>query len=744
MSQRTGERLVAGAHHHAPAMAVLFGALLLIFYPLYPLLGLATHLHGGDAYTNCYLVNWGQHILWTEPWNFFDLPLFHPQENMGTFTEFNPLMCFLTGPVRLPGNPVLSYNLMLLANGLLSGLAAYGVCHAFTRHRRASLVAGVVYAGNGDMIWHLWGHVNISAPIFLPIAYGLYIGFRRRGSALAAVGAGAAVLAQFLCSFYLGIITVAGLGVLWLIDAFARRPRFRKSEALLLGALASALGIAFLWSIPYQEMTERFGNFRGLHSAALFSADPVGYLVPSYFPSGPRTLLGCVITDIMPWEQRLENTQFFGYTALLIGVLALIQMISRWRAGKVDFLDQTSWCFLAVAVFGFVLSLGPFLWVGEEVSTIRLPYRAIYEWVAPLRFMRAASRYSLLVCWALVFLLAAYLSRARWFNGGGLLWRSLACLGIISLLFLEYTPFFAPGRQEYSLAGMESISRHADDSIISTAPFQNRVFLVEAAGSFPDSPAGSFDGVRNPHYIDLAWILSQFPSEETLAMNAALNVDFVAVYGEESLSQADRLPSLRRIEAWAGGGLYRLDYSKSDRVENARKRLESIGERPPLPWSGDFPADAPPENRWMPLSWIYIEDGEWKEYGWPRMLDQGFVYTQIRQRLGGGIQPRRLGDIRRVHIKLELDDVGVDYAESRVSWITEEHPDINSAPSAHAYIHTDGRGQVATYIIDSAADYRPDEKVTAFFLEVPTTPYPGLKLDIEEIRFTMGEGAALD
>ncbi len=369
--------------HHALPLLVLSVFTLVVLAPLYPPGTWSTHLHSADAWSSCYATNWGQHVLWTRPWDYYRMAIFHPQPFPRFFTDVNPFMALLTAPLRLAGSPVLAYNGMMLLTMVLVGAAFYGTAWLFTRNRRASLLGAVVFSCNGDQLYHAFGHPNIICPLFLPISVYLAIQIDREKRWKHALLLAVCLFLQYPCSFYHGVILMAGIGTVWMALLAGRRMRPGRADLLFAGAFALAMAGAYPLSAPFRELGERMGQGRSLHEAALYSADPVGYLVPSFAGWSSQTFLGKWLVGTMPYTQRLENTQFFGYFPWIITCLALIETVRRHRKGTSEPNDRLLLLLIPVAFLGFLLSLGPFLWLGPKLTGIRLPFLAIFEWIPP-------------------------------------------------------------------------------------------------------------------------------------------------------------------------------------------------------------------------------------------------------------------------------------------------------------------------------------------------------------------------
>jgi hypothetical protein len=443
-----------------------------------------------------------------------------------------------------------------------------------------------------------------------------------------------------------------------------------------------------------------------------------------------------VLSETLPWEQRLENTQFIGYLPIALAFAGFIGASIRLVRRRGDWLDGLVLRLGFVAVVGFVLSLGPFLWMGPRFLGWPLPFRLLYEWVPPMRFMRATARFAFLVSWPAAFASGVYLARAGWFNRSGVYTRSAIFAALLAVLTLEYRPVKAPVLVDYDLEGMKALQKHPEFHVVAPVPIDNLEFLIDAAETFPDTPVGWAGGAFNFRYQLTLWHLRSFPSEQGVANYAALDVDSVIAYGGDALAAAHANPFLDSIDEWQDGGLFRLVYTNEAMISEARARLDL----PSRPWTDlqtEFPPTAPPEARFTPAAWLIDDAGkeQWVDAGWQEIPVGGYVYTDLHDRLGASMEPRRLGDIADVYVKVSVNDVGIDFAEAALSWVTLENPDLADAPYSSTYIRPNGQTQVLRFNLNTAANYRPDDHVTRLFFSIPVATYPGQRVRIDEIRF---------
>ncbi len=263
------------------------------------------------------------------------------------------------------------------------------------------------------------------------------------------------------------------------------------------------------------------------------------------------------------------------------------------------------------------------------------------------------------------------------------------------------------------------------------------LFLVAAAGIFPVSPSGTFDGVRNSHYREIVRMTSSFPDDESLATLAALDVEALLVFGTDRAARADLVPSLLRIDEWKDGAVYKLDYNDKHGIENARKRIASIPERPIVSDLTEFPENISGDLRWVPGNWRWLNDEtppQWVQMPWDAMREPGFVYHDLQQAFFDGISPRPLSETARLYVKMSVDDRGVDYAIARLYWLADGDAGWSPAKSVESYIQPDGTMRIVTFDLAASPAWNPAETVTGLQFEFTTTPHPGERVRVEEIR----------
>ena len=264
----------------------------------------------------------------------------------------------------------------------------------------AAMVAGSLAAFNPHLLTrfpHIVAAWSWTIPLSLYLADRLVDERRPRTAVLLAMTVAATAATSLYSLAFVGLI----VGVVLLAAVAARQWR---SAAWIAVSSIGGLALALPVLIPYARFAAT-GVSRPLESIGQFSATLSGYL-----HSASRLHAGWSA----PFFERDVSVFFAGFTALVLTAIGL----ARWRGPQAG----RRWFILGLlAVLGVGLSLGPATPV----------YRWLYEWVLPLRGLRAAARFGYLYLIAVAFAAAfglAWISsrvasarRRAWLAGAALL-----------------------------------------------------------------------------------------------------------------------------------------------------------------------------------------------------------------------------------------------------------------------------------------------------------------------------------
>ncbi len=308
-----------------------------------------------DVFIIVWATAWGAHALATDPTQLLEGNTFYPsghailgsEHALGTLPTFVPVWA-------LTGNPILAFNVHLLASVALSGLAMHVLVRRWTASEAGAYVAGIAFAAAPwrSNMWATAPHILVTP--YLPLV-ALFLGEVLRAPTRRSVVLGAGVLAmQVACSYYLGYAAFALAAALISADVLVFGLRAHA------GRLAAAMGVLFaalvlvapvtlpylLWprqeafGMPLQE-TEPFRAFARIAGAPW----PLAW---GWAGLGTLLLAGCLPfwsaerwAD-QTWRSRALGLGFAAVAALLLapgpggffgGRLVIHDAIAAWLPG---------------------------------------------------------------------------------------------------------------------------------------------------------------------------------------------------------------------------------------------------------------------------------------------------------------------------------------------------------------------------------------------------------------------------
>jgi len=359
--------------------------------PLALNLGSVARLDNADAQLLIWNVAWVARTAVVDPLHVFDANIFHPHRWTLAYSESNLGAGLLAIPVYwATRNAYAAHNFVTLASFVLSGTATYYLVRRLARDRRAAAIAGTCFAFTPYVFSHL-PHIHLLMTAGLPLGMLAFHRLADRPSAARGAALGAVLAAQAVfCGYY---TVFAGLMVGFAVLAVAVMER-RFTDArywMSLGvAAAVAVAIALPLFFPYIRLQRATGFARPLDEARQWSADWRSYLASSAFAH--RWML--------PWIGSWREVLFPGFVALLSGVGGFVV---GWAAG--GRLRRVAILYGGLAVLAGWASFGA---AGGL-------YSMLYSIVPAFTLMRAASRFGLIVAFALSVLsglfIAALLAR---------------------------------------------------------------------------------------------------------------------------------------------------------------------------------------------------------------------------------------------------------------------------------------------------------------------------------------------
>lgn len=159
---------------HGPALAGFTLLTIVLTYPYAFQATSAVRDAGGDPFLNAWVMAWNTHSFVDGNWSgFFDANMFFPAPKTSAYSEFLISQTLVAAPVLLvSGNPILAYNVALLAAMIATAFGAY-LLGSYLNGRAAGFVAGIIFAFGPFMFDHL-NHLQVLSAAGIPLAF-LYL-----------------------------------------------------------------------------------------------------------------------------------------------------------------------------------------------------------------------------------------------------------------------------------------------------------------------------------------------------------------------------------------------------------------------------------------------------------------------------------------------------------------------------------------------------------------------------------------
>ena len=598
-----------------PSSLVVLGFVLasvILTFPLVVHLGNAVR-DPGDPLLDTWILAWDVHALTTNPLGLYQANIFFPFLDLLTYSEVLLGEAIFAAPViLLTGNPILAHNLLVLASFAVSGLGAYCLAYHLTGHRTGGILAGVIFGFCTYHFDHL-SHLNLLMIQWLPLALlFLHRGFengRRRDFVVFALF----FVLQAWSSFYYAFFAALAVGV-FLTYEFLTSNRGRRPEMLRNFGLAVLIsGVLIVpFGIPYFESQQTFGFQRNLAEVQDLSAS-----FQDYFAAPPESVLYGSLTRPFTSQTKwpLEHFLFPGLVGPVIALAGLLSLRRRSKAAnqsRMGVVDATrlsgrlaprvrlvdleiagtreQYRYVVLALFGFVLSLGPFLQVFGHLTHVPLPYLLFYRFFPGFTAMRAPVRFDIIVMLGVAILAGFGLARLDDYLQSFALPRPCR-LGALALLPLLAAGEFAVGPVALTPVATGEMVPPVYRWLATTDP-------TAPVAEMPASPEGSFfaeyysayhwhplvngqSGFTPPGYPDLAAQVNAFPAKGAVDDLRAVGVRYLVVHRKQvgaDLANGIRARAtqdgVHLINAFGDDDLYQLQPLTPQSVSAATLKIE--------------------------------------------------------------------------------------------------------------------------------------------------------------------------
>jgi uncharacterized membrane protein YozB (DUF420 family) len=363
-------------------------------WPLAPRMDRMGRTNTGDGHYSLWNVAWVAHALTSAPSRLYHANIFHPHPYTLAYSEANIGAGTMAIPVWLATrNPFAAHNSVVLTAFVLSFLCTFALARYVGAGTGLAICAGIAFA-YCPFIFARTAHIQLLMTFGIPLSLLAMHRLIDRPSGGRALALGVALWAQALLCAYYGILLglVVGLGVLFygVTRGLWRRPRYWAATA---GAAVVAVGLVLPFFLPFMYVQQELGFARTLHDADMYSADWRAWLASAAWAH--RWML--------PLLESWKEVLFPGFLTTAAG---LAGAVIAWRSGNHG--EHTAVRPRETAGF-YALAGGLVFW--SSFGPAAGLYTAFYHTIPVFSFLRAPSRFGILVTLALIMCAAAGLGR---------------------------------------------------------------------------------------------------------------------------------------------------------------------------------------------------------------------------------------------------------------------------------------------------------------------------------------------
>ncbi len=355
-----------------------------------------------DSYTNIWIMHWEWYSLFHSHAGFFNGNIYFPEAASLAFSELLLPILILFVPVKLLfENPLVAYNLTLLATFPLSALSMFALVKYLTGRFSPALIAGFIFGFTPIRLSHLH-HIQLESMMLLPLLLLFFHRWLRFKRWRDAVLTGCIFAIQYLTSVYIALYAAPVL-LIWFVLHFVLEKKWIDRRSVLQGLLALILALLILtpFLLPYRQL-QSWDVMPPESLKVSLSSDLWTNLLAS-FPS--NRLYGDLLESfrVAPPRRNAEipsgGYERFYFSGFLIPILAALSLFYRKK--------QTVLVFIAVAVSANIIAMGPVLQVSGYSTGISMPYRWIYDPWPGLAMLRVPARAGL-IAFAAITVLGAF------------------------------------------------------------------------------------------------------------------------------------------------------------------------------------------------------------------------------------------------------------------------------------------------------------------------------------------------
>ena len=528
--ERRPDTIATRARGAAIACGVALALAVVMTWPLAAGLGRLGRTTTMDGLYGIWNVGWVAHAIVTSPTTLFDANIFYPHRGTLAYSEAN----IVAGVVAIPAwlitrNTYAAHNSAVLFAFASTLLGTWLLARRLSGHSGAAAVAAILFAFCPFFYSHS-AHIQLLMAGGIPLSMLALHRLADRPSPDRGLLLGIALGGQALACAYYGIFAalMVGYGVLFLA---ARRGLWRVPAfwiAVAIGA-ATVCVIVLPFFPPYLELQREGGFVRSLDDARRYSATWQSYLAsPAH---GHRPLLG--LARHLGW--RIGEVLFPGILAIVLGGAGVAV---SWRGNPRDGNDRET-----VMLYGSLGALAVWGSFGPAAGLYTVLYRAV-----PLfTFLRAPSRFGLLLAFALALFTSIALKRLLPYAGRRSLLAACA-IATLAIAELNVVPF--PWERALPVSTNYRVLAAMPRGAVAEFPFYGEriayplhaQYMVLSTTHWMPLVNGYSDYIP-PDFREAAFVLDSFPSNDTFAVLRKHRVRYIGIHWDMYGPRADDVRS---------------------------------------------------------------------------------------------------------------------------------------------------------------------------------------------------------
>jgi hypothetical protein len=526
------DTIAARARGAAMACGVAFALAVFMTWPLAPGLARLGRTTTMDGLYGIWNVAWVAHALVTRPTTLFDANIFYPHRDTLAYSESNVVAGLVAIPAwLLTHNAYAAHNTALLFAFASTFLGTWLLARHLSRDPIAAGIAAILFAFCPFFYSHS-AHIQLLMAGGIPLSMLALHRLVDKPSAARGVALGVALAGQALACAYYGIFAglMVGYGVLF----FAARRHLWRVPAFwtavgIAAATAGAIVVPFV--LPYLEMQRGSGFVRSLDDARRYSATWQSYLAsPAH---GHRPLL--ILARLLGW--RIGDVLFPGMLALVLGVIGIAVSWGDRREPAPGNDRETLMLYGTLGALAVWGSFGPAAGL----------YAVLYRIVPLFTFLRAPSRFGLLLVLVLAIFTSLALTRLLPLAGRR---ASLAAgaLAAVAIAELNVVPF--PWERALPVSANYKVLAAMPRGAVAEFPFYGEriayplhaQYMVLSTTHWMPLVNGYSDYIP-ADFRDTAFVLDSFPSNDTFAVLRKHRVRYIGIHWDLYGPRADEIRS---------------------------------------------------------------------------------------------------------------------------------------------------------------------------------------------------------